>query len=74
MSSYICHQTQTQFETKVLTKYKRTDQVHICGIQPLKNLKWHGLLMAVFDKYHLVHFWLLCHAWVKEFKNGPNKI
>ena len=39
MSSYICHQTQTQFKTKLLTKYKRTNQVHTCGIQPFKKIE-----------------------------------
>ena len=33
----------------------------IRGRQPLKNLKWYGLLnQAVFGKFHLVHYWILC--------------
>ena len=45
-----------------------------CGRQPLKNLKWYGLLeadnkvdntpsyfwKAVFQKFYLVHSWILC--------------
>ena len=42
----------------------------ICGKQPLKNMKWYGLLRltflsadflkAVFHKFYFVHFWILC--------------
>ena len=33
----------------------------IRGRQPLKNLKWYGLLnQAVFGKFHLVHYRILC--------------
>ena len=33
------------------------------GRQPLKNLKWYGLPLhfkAVFHKFYLVHYWILC--------------
>ena len=36
----------------------------ICGRQPLKNLKWYGLLkQTIFHKFHLVHSLILCHIY-----------
>ena len=46
-----------------MTKYSRMDQVKdsLCGRQPLRNLKWSlNFLKAVFHKFYLVHFWILC--------------
>ena len=51
----------------------------ICGKQPLKNLKWYGLLhitsflKAVFQKFYLVHSWI---PWPKcfEISRGINTI
>ena len=47
------------FRTKIIwVKVFKNGPNKICGRQPLKNLKWYGLLKAAFHKFYLVYSWI----------------
>ena len=57
----------------IWVKVSKNGPSKLCGKQPLKNLKWHGLpkqsncLKTVFHKFYLVHSWIPWPIWNDKF-------